>query len=126
LIAFWTLGRTVGAALLIRPELGVGIRPSNGDTPSDFVTALLVAAYSLSIVGGGTYSAGRGAYSKFKALLTRRRALDRWYDFEWKATERGLREWCEEIRSNWLTQLRRSKMAARSTERGRVRFAGEA
>ena len=37
-----------------------------------------------------------GAYSKFKALLTRRRALERWHDFEAKATERALREWCEE------------------------------
>src|SRR5258708_24873950 len=37
----------------------------------------------------------RGAYQKFRALLTRRGALDRWYDFESKATERALREWCE-------------------------------
>jgi hypothetical protein len=37
----------------------------------------------------------RGAYAKFKALLTRRNALDCWHDFESKATERALREWCE-------------------------------
>jgi hypothetical protein len=37
----------------------------------------------------------RGAYQKFRALLTRRGALDRWYHFESKATERALREWCE-------------------------------
>ncbi len=37
----------------------------------------------------------RGAYRKFRALLTRRDALDRWYAFESKATERALREWCE-------------------------------
>lgn len=37
----------------------------------------------------------RGAYQKFRALLTRRNALDRWYDFESKATEQALREWCE-------------------------------
>jgi hypothetical protein len=37
----------------------------------------------------------RGAYAKFKDLLARRGALDRWYDFEAKATERALREWCE-------------------------------
>jgi hypothetical protein len=37
----------------------------------------------------------RGAYSKFRALLTRRNVLDRWYDFESKATEQALREWCE-------------------------------
>ena len=37
----------------------------------------------------------RGAYPKFKALLARRRAIDRWHDFESKAIERALREWCE-------------------------------
>jgi hypothetical protein len=37
----------------------------------------------------------RGAYKKFRALLIRTRALDRWYDFESKATEKALREWCE-------------------------------
>jgi hypothetical protein len=36
-----------------------------------------------------------GAYKKFRALLIRRDALDRWYEFEKKATERALREWCE-------------------------------
>ena len=56
LIGFWSLGLTVGAALIIRPELGTAIRPSSGDTPTDFVTALLVAGNSLSIVGGGSYS----------------------------------------------------------------------
>ena len=37
----------------------------------------------------------RGAYARFKDLLVRRDALDRWYDFEAKATERALRDWCE-------------------------------
>lgn len=56
LIAFWALGLVIAAALLIRPELGTSIRPSSGETPTDFVTALLVAGNSLSIVGGGDYS----------------------------------------------------------------------
>jgi hypothetical protein len=56
LIAFWTLGLTVGTALIIQPELGGPIRPSSGTTPKDFVTALLVAGNSLSIVGSGDYS----------------------------------------------------------------------
>lgn len=56
LIAFWALGLTVGAALLIRPELGTSIRPSSGAASTDFVTAWLVAGNSLSIVGGGDYS----------------------------------------------------------------------
>jgi hypothetical protein len=37
----------------------------------------------------------RGAYKKFRALLIRKHALERWYDFESKATERALRQWCE-------------------------------
>jgi hypothetical protein len=37
----------------------------------------------------------RGAYKNFRAMLIRRNALERWYDFESKATERALREWCE-------------------------------
>ena len=56
LIVFWSLGLTVGSALIIQPELGGAIRPSSGTGPKDFVTALLVAGNSLSIVGGGDYS----------------------------------------------------------------------
>ena len=56
LIAFWSLGLTIGAALIVRPELGNGIRPSSGNTPTDFVTAMLAAGNSLSIVGGGDYA----------------------------------------------------------------------
>jgi hypothetical protein len=37
----------------------------------------------------------RGAYARFRDLLLRRNALNRWYDFEAKATEAALREWCE-------------------------------
>ena len=39
---------------------------------------------------------GSGAYRKFRALVTRKKVLDRWYEFEAKATERALREWCED------------------------------
>lgn len=56
LLAFWAVGLTVGAALVVQPELGNAIRPSSGDAPTDFVTALLVAGNSLSIVGGGDFS----------------------------------------------------------------------
>ncbi|MCQ4189044.1 hypothetical protein [Methylocystis suflitae] len=37
----------------------------------------------------------KGAYARFKELLERRGALDRWYAFEEKAVERALRTWCE-------------------------------
>ena len=37
----------------------------------------------------------RGAYAAYKDLLARSRALDQWYEFESKATEKALRDWCE-------------------------------
>jgi hypothetical protein len=36
----------------------------------------------------------RGAYLKFKNLLARRGAIDRWHAFEAKATVQALRDWC--------------------------------
>ena len=36
----------------------------------------------------------RGAYQNFRALLTRRKALDRWYEHEANATRKALRDWC--------------------------------
>jgi hypothetical protein len=36
----------------------------------------------------------RGAYQNFKALLARKEARDRWYEYEAKATEEALRNWC--------------------------------
>ena len=37
----------------------------------------------------------KGAYPKFRTLLARRNAIDRWHEFESKATEQALRDWCE-------------------------------
>jgi hypothetical protein len=37
----------------------------------------------------------RGAYRRFRDFLLRRNALDQWYEFEERATDRALREWCE-------------------------------
>ena len=36
----------------------------------------------------------RGAYQRFKALLARRNALDRWYEYESRVTDKALRDWC--------------------------------
>lgn len=38
----------------------------------------------------------KGAYAKFKGLLERKGALDRWYEFEAQAQDKALRTWCEE------------------------------
>jgi hypothetical protein len=37
----------------------------------------------------------RGAYQKFKGLLDRRGAIDRWHAFENETTRAALRAWCE-------------------------------
>jgi hypothetical protein len=37
----------------------------------------------------------RGAYARFKDLLERKGALQEWYDFENKAQEKAIRDWCE-------------------------------
>ena len=36
----------------------------------------------------------KGAYPRFRVLPARRGAVDRWHDFEAKATEKALRAWC--------------------------------
>ena len=38
----------------------------------------------------------KGAYGRFKDLLARRNLLDKWHDYENRATERALRSWCAE------------------------------
>jgi hypothetical protein len=38
----------------------------------------------------------KGAYAKFKALLDKKGALQKWYDFEARAENEALRLWCEE------------------------------
>jgi hypothetical protein len=38
----------------------------------------------------------RGAYSQFKELLEYRGALENWHAFEKHATERALKQWCDE------------------------------
>jgi len=37
----------------------------------------------------------RGAYARFKDLLQRKKVLDQWYNFEARAAEVALREWCQ-------------------------------
>jgi len=37
-----------------------------------------------------------GAYARFKDLLESKDLLEAWYQFEQKATETALREWCKE------------------------------
>jgi hypothetical protein len=56
LLLAWALTLTLGAALIMWPELGNGVRTGSGETPRDFVSALLAAGNSLSIVGAGDFT----------------------------------------------------------------------
>ncbi|MCX8252538.1 hypothetical protein RHAL1_03690 [Beijerinckiaceae bacterium RH AL1] len=73
LIGFWSVGLSIGAALVIQPELGHAVRSSSGDTSNDFITALLVGGNSLSIVGGSSgyapFTAGARSYFLVNSLI---------------------------------------------------------
>ncbi len=40
----------------------------------------------------------RGAFARFRALLTRKGLRDQWHAFEASAEERALREWCKDMK----------------------------
>ncbi|MBS3652097.1 two pore domain potassium channel family protein [Pseudaminobacter sp. 19-2017] len=56
LVGVWALGLTLGAALVMHPELGTSIRATNGDTPTDFVTAMYAGGTSMAIVGASDFT----------------------------------------------------------------------
>ena len=56
LVGVWALGLTLGAALIMHPELGTSIRATNGKTPTDFVTAMYVGGTSMAIVGTSDFT----------------------------------------------------------------------
>ena len=56
LLATWSFGLTLAIALIIYPRLGTSIHlVGAGSTPTDFFTALLAAATSLSIAAGSDF-----------------------------------------------------------------------
>ena len=69
-------------------DLGLGKRFA-----LSFVAQELPADYE-TVAG---YFQRRGAYSRFKDLLHRRGALQRWYEFEARAVDEALRAWCDEV-----------------------------
>jgi hypothetical protein len=56
LVGVWALGLTLGAGLIVHPELGTSIRATNGETPTDFVTALYAGGTSMAIVGASDFT----------------------------------------------------------------------
>src|SRR3954454_12515581 len=56
LVGIWALGLTLGAALIMHPELGTSIRATNGETPTDLVTAIYAGGTSMAIVGARDFT----------------------------------------------------------------------
>ena len=56
LVGLWAFGLTLGAALIMHPELGTSIRASSGETPTDFVTAMYAGGSSMAIVGASDFT----------------------------------------------------------------------
>ena len=50
-VVMWFVGLSLGAALVIHPALGSGVKVSSGDTPSSFIAALFAGGSSVSIAG---------------------------------------------------------------------------
>jgi hypothetical protein len=55
-IGVWLVLLTVAAAFIIHPNLGTGVVSNQGETPTDFITALYAAGSSLSFVGASDFS----------------------------------------------------------------------
>lgn len=60
-VAFWAFGLTLGAALIIHPELGHGVVSGSGETGTDFLTAIEAGGASLAIVGAADHSPASGS-----------------------------------------------------------------
>lgn len=56
ILANWLILLSVAAALIIHPNLGTGVVSNQGETPTDFITALYAAGSSLSFVGASDFS----------------------------------------------------------------------
>lgn len=62
LVLMWSVLLALGAALVIHPGLGTGVKSSSGSTETDFITALLVGGSSMSIVGASDYGPASPGY----------------------------------------------------------------
>lgn len=65
IIGTWLLLLTLAAALVIHPNLGSAVRAAQGETPTDFVTALYVGGHSLDFVGGSEFGPETPAFRLF-------------------------------------------------------------
>lgn len=61
----WGLLLSLAAALIIHPNLGMGVRATSGPTSTDFLTALYVGGTSLSFVGATDFEPETPAFRLF-------------------------------------------------------------
>ena len=69
-VAMWFLGLSVGAALVIHPALGSGVKATGGETPTTFTAALLAGGSSVSIVGSGGFEPSTDTFRVFYWLTS--------------------------------------------------------
>lgn len=66
----WALLLSLAAALIIHPNLGTGITATQGNTPTDFITALYVGGSSLSFIGASDFSPQDSFFRLFYLLTS--------------------------------------------------------
>lgn len=69
-VAMWFVGLSLGAALVIHPALGSGVRATGGDTPATFTAALFAGGSSVSIVGSGGFEPSTDTFRWFYSLTS--------------------------------------------------------
>jgi hypothetical protein len=81
----WETGDWV--TMPVKLDLGLG-----QDVVFDFVSARMPEEYDRV----SRFFSHRGAYGRFKNLLSSKNLLDAWYAFEAEAQEKALRQWCQD------------------------------
>ncbi len=69
-LATWAVLLTIGVALIIHPNLGMGVKATQGQTPTDFITALYAGGTSLSFVGSSNLQPATPVFKLFYLLLS--------------------------------------------------------
>jgi hypothetical protein len=61
----WSLLLALAAGLIIHPNLGTGVQAAQGETPTDFITALYIGGTSLAFTGVSDFSPEDGFFRMF-------------------------------------------------------------